>query len=127
MANTYKHKHKTIPTEFTAGFLRGVDARTDLHRNLMRNYKEICQDLGGEEELSHIKRSLVERYVWLECVLQMMEFQLATGQIGKDDNIGKWIQGCNALSGLAKSLGLERDIATHTPWKSAQSKSRSKS
>ena len=52
-----------------------------------------------------MKNVLVERFVWLQAILESLEQEMAKGQV---DKLGVWIQAVNSLSGLAKTLGIER-------------------
>lgn len=72
--------------------------------------------MGGDEEVGHVKGVLIERFVWLEAILQTIEHEMATGAINKGDALGRWIQAVNSLSGLAKVLGVERK-GMKTPWR----------
>jgi hypothetical protein len=121
MPTTYKHKtdrrHRstkpqTLPPKFQAGFLSTLDGRTDLCKALRANYDAIVSDLGGRDDISHVKASLIERFCWLEAVLQTLEHEMANGLISKTEAISRWIQAVNALSGLAKALGIERKAPT---------------
>ena len=97
-----------IPSEFTAGFLGDLDNRTNLAKVLRSNYNEIIEDLGGESDVSHIKASMVERFIWLEAVLHTLERDMATGKVPMSGSLGKWVQSVNSLTGLARVLGIER-------------------
>lgn len=110
-----KHKPENLPVKFQAGFLSTLDGRTELARALRANRQAIVEDIGGEADLSHIKSALVERFVWLEGILQTIEHEMASGRIDKSEALGRWIQGLNAMSGLAKALGVERKAAAR-PW-----------
>jgi len=127
MVRTYTHKTdrrnrstkpQTLPDKFQAGFLSTLDGRTELARALRANRDAIVDDIGGPDEISHVKAALVERFVWLEAILQTIEHEMATGKINKSDTLGRWIQAVNSLSGLAKVLGIERKMASR-PWLSA--------
>ena len=54
-----------MPKTFSAGFLSALDGRTELARALRSNYSTVVADVGGVEEVSHVKSALVERFVWL--------------------------------------------------------------
>ena len=110
-----KTKTQQLPDKFKAGFLNTLDGRTELARALRSNYQAVVADVGGQQELSHVKASLIERFCWLEAVLQTLEHEMASGIIDKADALGKWIQAVNSLSGLAKVLGVERKMSTR-PW-----------
>lgn len=110
-----KLKPETLPAKFQAGFLSTLDGRTELARALRANRQAIVDDIGGEADLSHVKNALVERFVWLEGILQTIEHEMAAGTINKSEALGRWIQGLNAMSGLAKALGVDRKTVTR-PW-----------
>ena len=112
-----------LPDAFKPGFLSALDGRCDLSRTLRANYQAIVDDIG--DDCSHIKSSLVERYCWLECVLQTLEVEMAQGKQDKGECLGKWIQGCNALLGLSKTLGIERRSSSQ-PWASLVKEAESK-
>lgn len=101
------HKAKTLPEKFEVGFLAAMDGREKTVKILYKNRSEIVADVGGESELSHVQNALIERFVWLEAILQTLEHDIATGVLPKSE-LGKWIQGVNSLTGLAKVLGIER-------------------
>lgn len=103
------HKPQELPQKFRIGFLSDLDKRSSVFKVLKDRFEVVVQDLGGEQELGHLKRALVERFVWLEACLQDQEIQMASGELPKE-SISRWIQGVNALTGLAKTLGLERSI-----------------
>lgn len=108
------HKLQTnVPYKFKTGFLNGLDNRCGLAKTLRQNYEDIVEDIGGAEDCSHVKSALVERFVWLEGILQTLEHQMAEGEI--DKSLSKWVQAVNSLSGLAKVLGVERRSSEH-PW-----------
>jgi len=108
-------KPQDLPAKFKAGFLSALDQRTDLAKTLRRNFREILNDIGGADDVAHVKRALIERFVWLEAILQTIEHQMAVGEIDKAEALGRWIQAVNSLVGLAKSLGLDRR-AISRPW-----------
>ena len=61
------------PLEVQGRFLAELDGRTDLAKVLRANYEVIVSDIGGKDEVSHVKSALVERFVWLEAILQTLE------------------------------------------------------
>jgi hypothetical protein len=97
-------KPTSVPAKFKPGFLSTLDRRTDLAKALRANRDAIVRDVGGQEDVGHVKNALVERFCWLECVLQTIEQEMAGGNV---DRLGVWIQATNSLSGLAKVLGIE--------------------
>ncbi len=62
-------------------------------------------DLGGEDSLSAIKRSMVRRFTWFEVMIEGIECRAAEGQ---QIDIGSWTQLVNTWLGIARALGLER-------------------
>lgn len=115
------HKAQKTPAKFEPGFIARLDQRTELARALRDRWEAIADDLGGPDELSTIKAGLVERYVWLESVLQGVEHQLAQAQLDDDEEsaaetqallISRWIQATNSLLGIGKVLGIERKPRT---------------
>ena len=102
-----RHKPNELPDKFRIGFLSELDKRTNVFQILKDRYATVIDDCGGEAELSHVKKSLIERFVWLEAVLQDMEIRMASGELPKDA-VSKWVQAVNSLVGLARVLGLER-------------------
>lgn len=112
-----QHRPQTLPEKFKVGFLATLDGRTDLAKALRANHDAIVADIGGAVEIGHVKSALIERFVWLEAILQTIESEMAQGQIGKAEALGRWIQAVNSLAGLAKVLGVERK-ARSMPWAS---------
>ena len=117
MVRTYKKKTdrehvstkpKTVPAKFKSGFLAEMDGRTELTKALKANYQTIIDDLGGDEEISHIKNALIERFVWLEAFLHTLEQRMAAGELSTDEALGKWTQSVNALASLASKLGMNK-------------------
>ena len=109
-------KPQTLPAKFSLGFLSQLDGRTEVAKALRANYDAIVRDVAGDAaDLSHVKAALVERFVWLEAILQGIEHEMVTGTTSKTEAIGRWIQAVNSLSGLAKVLGVERKSSAK-PW-----------
>lgn len=108
-------KIQHVPSKFRHGFLSDIDGRTELSRTLRGNFEQIVQDVGGASEVSHVKKALIERFVWLEAILQDIEQSLVSGEMSKTEAIGRWVQAINSLTGLAKVLGIDRKSRT-TPW-----------
>jgi len=105
-----KKQHK-IPTKFEQNFLAKLDGRYELAKELKSCYAELTDDLGGVEGLSNVKKSLCERFVWLESIMRSIEIQIAESkQREAAELLGKWIQAVNSLTGIGRSLGLERKI-----------------
>ncbi len=95
-----------LPVKYESDFLQKMDRRFGHVKALRQAYDELIADTGAE---SHVKRSLCERYVWLEFVLRSLErrFLEATEEEAAE-LLSRWIQGSNAALGYARLLGLTR-------------------
>jgi hypothetical protein len=96
---------KTPPSKFNTGWLSELDGRTAIAQEMRERFRAFTDDLGGAENLSYAKRSLVERALWLEFWLAQQEQALAGGA---DFDVGKWVQAANGLQGILSKLGLDR-------------------
>lgn len=102
-------KTQTLPAKYEKGFLDKIDGRIELARSLKASYAELTDDLGGADGLSHVKRVLAEKFCWLSAILRGIELQIADGDKRESaELLGRWVQGLNSLTGLARTLGLER-------------------
>ncbi len=97
-------KARNLAPEYNQQFLEGLDQRTYLYKTLKARMHEITEDLGGEENLSYFKRSLVRHAVWLEAWLDTLTTRIVLGA----DDISKYTQMLNAYSGVISKLGLKR-------------------
>lgn len=105
------HRPQDVPASYEPGFLARLDQRTEIARLLRERFDAISADLGGD--LSGIKASLLERFVFLEATLGKLEAQIATAADAATTAAitARWIQGVNALLGVAKTLGIDRHDA----------------
>lgn len=94
-----------IPERYSADFMERLDKRTVLGRAVLERYQAVMSDLGGDEALTTIKRSLVRRFTWFEVMIEGMECRAAAGE---EIDIGSWTQLTNSWLGIARLLGLER-------------------
>lgn len=94
-----------LPRDYEPDFMERLDMRTVLGRSVLNRYQAVMADLGGEDNLTTVKRSLVRRFTWFEVMLEGMECQMAGG---KPIDIGAWTQLTNSWLGIARMLGLER-------------------
>lgn len=117
-----QRKTSAVPMQYKEGFLSSLRSNSELAKALREDYDEIVNDLGGPDELSCLKRKLIEKAVWLDAILQTIQNDLASGEISKTEAIGRWIQAINALQGLAKTLGIDRQ-AKVLPWLAPAAKS----
>ncbi len=102
---TSKRLLATIPDKYTPDFAERLDRRTSIAKAIRGRIEAIETDLGGADTLSHARRSLVRRVVWLEAIVEHSEQRLAAGE-GID--LGGHTQAINTLLGLYRLLGLER-------------------
>src|SRR5262245_57244960 len=103
-------KPQDVPAAYVPGFIGKLDQRTELARLLRARFDSLATDLGGAESLSGIKASLLERLVFLEAALSRMEAEIAQAPDAKAaaEITARWVQATNALLGIAKTLGIER-------------------
>ena len=101
-------KRMRLPAKYKAGFLKEFDRRTETFQSLNSSYQEVMSDMGGPENLSHVQVCLAERFIFLEFVLRRLERRIANNPKKSEALLGRWIQGLNSISGLAKTIGLER-------------------
>jgi len=95
----------TIPDRYSPDFAERLDKRTSIAKAIRARIEAIETDMGGADSLSHARRSLVRRVVWLEAIVEHSEQKLAAGE-GID--LGGHTQAINTLLGLYRLLGLER-------------------
>jgi hypothetical protein len=106
---TRKIKTQKLPKRYQPGFLRRMDRRTSFSKRLRAVFNRVVEDLGGEDQLSTIQLTLVERFAWLKAHLQLLEDEMAKAPDDIDPKtVAQWVQSNNCLLGLGKSLGLNR-------------------
>jgi hypothetical protein len=98
-------KKRKVPAKFCKGWLETLDGRLGFAQALKSRFAVICTDLGGEDRLSYMQRSLIERSLFLEFWISQHEAALAAG---REFNAGSWTQAINALQGLYARLGILR-------------------
>lgn len=94
-----------IPKKYSPDFMERLDRRTVLGKAVSRRFEAVASDCGGIEGLAHVKVGLIRRFLWMECVIEGIELQLAAGD---QIDIGTYTQLTNTWLGLARTLGLER-------------------
>lgn len=107
-SNRKRKRLKELPASYSTGFLKEMDRRTELYRSLQHSYDEVLADAGGIENIAATKRALIERFVFLQALLQTYEQKISSDPKVSQDFIGKWIHASNALIGLARMIGMER-------------------
>ena len=98
-------KATDLPSRYDERFIVQLDGRFRLAREVRDRLAAVYADLGGEDRLSYLQRSLVKRYVWLELHHEADEARIAKGEVV---DVGKHTQRLNSLIGLARTLGIER-------------------
>lgn len=98
-------KLQTPPDSYNPNWLASLDGRTQVAQVLRQRQQALSDDLGGAPSLSYQQKALVDRALFLEFHLQQEEMKLATGQ---EFDSGKWVQATNALLGVFRTLGLQR-------------------
>ncbi|WP_111748792.1 hypothetical protein [Salinisphaera orenii] len=99
------NRNAEVPAKFESGWLSQLDGRYNIARQMRQRYSAVCNDLGGEDRLSYMQRSLIERALWLEYWLFQQEQELVEG---KDFDVSRWVQAANSLQGIYGRLGLQR-------------------
>jgi hypothetical protein len=104
---TARPKLTDLPAEYVPGFLRELDRRTDLFQRLNAAYVRIVDDAGGEEAMSRVKLSLIERFVFLNEMLERWELEIVTNRNDAAAALSRWVQAVNSLQGLARAIGIQ--------------------
>jgi len=95
----------TLPETYSPAWLSRLDKRTKVWRAISARVAELESDAGGRETLSHAKRSLIQRTVFLELLCETSEMRFAAGETA---DVGSFTQCLNSLLGSYRLLGLER-------------------
>lgn len=92
----------TLPERFTPQFWQEADQRLAIVREIRRRVTALKADSGAD---SAQKQTLCERAVFLALQLETQEREaVENGRI----DLGSYTQGCNALLGLLRALGLQK-------------------
>ncbi len=102
---TKEKRLATIGTTYDPQFMERLDGRTNLSWIIPQRVAAIEQDLGGTDNLSYARRSLVKRAVWLEAVVETFEQNLAAD---RTTDLGAYTQAINSMLGIYRQLGIER-------------------
>jgi hypothetical protein len=96
----------TLPEAYSADWLERIDKRTKLWRALLPRIRQLEEDAGGVEHLTHAKRSMCRRAAFLELLCETQELRFTTGAPA---DVGAYTQAFNSMQGAYKTLGcLER-------------------
>lgn len=95
----------SLPARYSAGWFEAVDKRTKVWHAITPRLAALESDAGGAECLSHAKRSLIRRAVFLELLTETQELRFTRGEAV---DVGAYTQSLNSLLGVYRMLGLER-------------------
>jgi|GEM_PF-1567962 hypothetical protein len=115
-----KRKNITLSKQFSPRFWEQSDSRVAVVRAIRRRYELLKQHAGGEE--SYQRDLLCQRTAFISVILETQEVEAAEG--GSLD-MSVYVQAINCLSGLLRSLGLERRIRNVTDLSAYLEKKRS--
>ncbi len=94
-----------LPANYSADWLKRADRRTTIWRAAIAREAALIADAGGDDALSHAKRSLIRRAVFLELLTETQEMRFTAGE---PLDIGAYTQAFNSMLGAYRVLGLER-------------------
>ena len=94
-----------LPPDYSAEWLEKIDKRTKVWRAVALRIGALESDSGGSESLTHAKRSLIRRAVFLELLTETQEMRFTAGE---SLDVGSYTQAFNSMLGAYKQLGLER-------------------
>lgn len=103
------HKPMDLKKKFRTGFLELLDKRSAVYRVLNEAYEEYINDLGGEESLSHAQKALIERFVFIEFSMRVIEQKVVANPTKNcAKKLGRLVHGAGSLTSIGKTLGLMR-------------------
>lgn len=94
-----------LPADYCADWLEHADKRTKIWRAATEREAALISDAGGDENLSHARRSLIRRAVFLELLAETQEMKFTAGE---PLDIGAYTQAFNSMLGAYRVLGFER-------------------
>jgi hypothetical protein len=94
-----------LPKRYSREWLKRMDKRTRLWRAIADRMVELESDAGGAEALSHAKRSIMRRAVFLELITESEELRFCAGE---PLDVSCYAQAFNSLLGAYRVLGVER-------------------
>ena len=98
-----------LPDGYIESYADDLNQSSPLGRSIAARCENIINDLGGLENLSTVKQSLVKRFLWLETMIESVEYRVSQGEAA---DIGAWTQLINSWIGLSRQLGLDRRSRT---------------
>jgi hypothetical protein len=98
-------KATEIPDRFSQQFLETMDSRLAVVRELRQKFKNYCQDLGGEAELSWKQKGLTKRLLHVEGLCESKEASLVKGEA--IDEV-KYLNEVETYRRLCTTLGIKK-------------------
>lgn len=99
----------TIPAQFKPRFWDDSDRRCAVVKTIRQRYQKLKEHCGGDESIQ--RDLLCQRVAFISIILETQEVQAAEGG---DLDLGVYTQASNALTGLLKTLGLEKRMKSVT-------------
>jgi hypothetical protein len=104
-AETANKKSVALPATFKPRFWVDADQRCAVVRLIKRRCAQLKEDTGAD---CVQKELLCQRAAFVTILLETMEVKAAEN--GESFDLGAYVQACNGLVGLLKSLGLEKKL-----------------
>jgi hypothetical protein len=95
----------TLPPDYSPDWLERADKRTRLWKAATEREAALVADSGGPENLSHAKRSVIRRSVFLEMLAETHESKFTAGEAL---DVGAYTQIFNSMVGAYRLIGIER-------------------
>jgi hypothetical protein len=106
-------KRRTLPRVARPGWLKRMDQRSRIARALHDRLALIGDDLGGLDAMSGLTRSVLERFVHVEALLQQHE---QSAREGKAFDMQAYLALYDRVLRTASTLGFERRKRGITPF-----------
>jgi hypothetical protein len=94
-----------LPPDYSPHWMELADKRTKIWRAATEREAALLSDAGGTENISHAKRSVIRRAVFLELLTETQEMKFTAGEAL---DVGSYTQLFNSMLGAYRVLGLER-------------------
>lgn len=106
-----RRKRIKLPKAARAGWMSRQDNRERDARERNAHYVSIATDLGGIENLSMLKRSLLERFIHAQAIVAQIEGDMREC---RSVDIAHYVMVTDRVIRLAQALGLDR-VAKRVP------------
>ena len=105
-------KQVNVPRGYQRNALSDLDGRFKPIREAKARWSQLASDLGGINELSYQKQSLLWRFVFLEGWIEDQERRMIQGQAVDES---KWLSALGSFTSLLSRIGLERKARQISP------------